>query len=147
MPALVGRVSTAIGNRFVGVHRVYLNGTDKAVAKLRLGRSDEPVVIRLWPDDAVEDRLAIAEGVETSLSAATLCRPVWSCLDAGQLSAFPVMRGIASITVFADNDPVGLRAAQECKARWLASGRDVLAVAPTRAGMDFNDLVREALDE
>jgi hypothetical protein len=143
MAALVGRVSTAAGNRFVGVHRVYLNGTDKAVAKLRLGRSDEPVCIRLWPDDAVESHLAIAEGIETALSAAGLRTPIWSCIDAGQLAQFPVLRGIASITVFADADPVGERAALECATRWRAAGREVLAVAPAQAGADFNDRARE----
>lgn len=144
-PAIVARVSTAVGNEFVGVHRIFLNGTDRAIAKLRLGGgSGAPVCVRLWPDDAVERFLAIAEGIETALAAAHIRTPIWAAIDAGQLQQFPVLPGVESLGIFADNDPVGLRAARDCMARWRAAGREVIAVAPSRAGDDFNNVIREA---
>lgn len=147
VPAIVARVSTAEGNQFAGVHRIFLNGTDRAIAKLRLGGCDAPVCIRLWPDDAVERSLAIAEGVETALAAAHIRTPIWAAIDAGQLQQFPVLPGVESLGIFADNDPVGLRAARDCLARWRAAGREVVAVAPSRVGADLNDVVREAQHE
>src|SRR5207244_351837 len=96
LPALVARVSTVIGNRTVGVHRVWIRaGERKAVAKMRLGGvekgSGEAVCIRLWPDDAVAVGLGIAEGVESALAAAQAFRPMWSTIDAGQMTCFPLL--------------------------------------------------------
>jgi putative DNA primase/helicase len=148
LPAVVCRVSTVLGNRGVGVHRLFLDplGSDRAVAKMRLGGCDEPVCIRLFPDDAVEYGLGIAEGVETALAAARLHRPVWATIDAGQMEQFPLIEGIETLTIFADHDPAGLRAARACAERWVDAERQVVAVAPARAGADANDLIREACD-
>jgi len=141
LPTLVARVSTAIGNRGVGVHRIFLdpNGGTKAIAKMRLGCSDEPVCIRLFPD--VEIGLAIAEGIETSLAVARVRTPVWSTIDAGGMERFPVLAGIDGLTVFADNDPRGLQAADACVQRWRAADRDATAIAPPTPGEDFNDFL------
>lgn len=146
LPAIVCRVSTVEGNRGVGVHRIFLDpvGSDRAVAKMRLGSSDDPVCIRLFADEDVVYGLAIAEGVETALAAAKLHSPVWSTIDSGQMAKFPVLAGIETLTIFADHDPAGLRAARECASRWCVAQRRVVAIAPARVGADANDLVREA---
>ena len=147
LPAIVARVSTVAGNRGVGIQRIFLDplGSDHAIAKMRLGGSDEPVCIRLCPDDAVTSSLAIAEGVETALAAAHLHSPIWSTIDAGGMARFPVLAGIESLTVFGDHDDAGIQAAGACMDRWLAAGRRVTGIAPRRPGADINDLVREAL--
>src|SRR5690606_13343210 len=74
-------------------------------------------VIRLWPDESVTTGLGIAEGIETALSAAHAFQPVWSVLDAGNLCIFPVLDGIESLTISADNDAAGLKAARACGQR------------------------------
>lgn len=147
LPAIVCRVSTVVGNRGIGVHRIFLDplGSDKAIAKLRLGGADEPVCIRLFPDDVVTTGLAIAEGVETALAAARLRSPIWSTIDCNQLAAFPVLPGIDTLTIYADHDDAGIRAAGECADRWTAAGRTVIGIAPARPGADLNDVVREAV--
>ena len=96
LPAIVCRVSTVVGNRSVGVHPLFLDplGSDRAVAKMRLGGCDEPVCIRLFHDEDVLYGLGIAEGVETALAAARLHRPVWATIDAGQMEQFPLIEGI-----------------------------------------------------
>ena len=146
--AIVCRVSTAIGNRGIGIHRLFLDpaGADRAIAKMRLGGCDEPVCIRLFADEDVTNSLAIAEGIETALSAAHLHAPVWSALDAGNLARFPVLPGIESLLIFADHDLVGLAAARTCAERWEGAGRRVTAVTTSKSGADINDVVREALD-
>lgn len=144
-PAIVARVSTARGNHFVGVHRIFLRpGSDRAIAKMRLGGADEPVVIRLWPDRAVHRDLHIAEGVETALAVGTVRTPVWAAIDAGQLSRFPPLPHVRALTIWADNDVrgVGQRAAEDCGAVWKGAGHAVRALVPESAGQDFADLVQ-----
>ena len=64
-------------------------------------------------------------------------------VDAGvELSA--INSGIESLGIFADNDPVGIRAARDCLARWQRAEREVVAVAPAEPGADLNDVVRGA---
>lgn len=59
LPALVCRVSTVSENKTVGIHRIFLDpaGGSRALAKMRLGRSDEPVCIRLFPAWGRRERL------------------------------------------------------------------------------------------
>ncbi len=45
-------------------------------------------VIRLWPDVEVTIGLALAEGIETALSAAIAFTPIWSTVDKDNLSDF-----------------------------------------------------------
>jgi hypothetical protein len=97
-------------------------------------------VIRLWPDDWVSRGLAIAEGIETALSLARGFVPVWCCIDAGNLAAFPVLTGIESLTVAVDHDPAGLKAYASVAGRWRESGREVRRLL-SAAGQDFNDWV------
>ena len=148
LPAIVCRVSTVEGNRSVGIHRIFLDpaGADRAIAKMRLGGCDEPVCIRLFADEEVTHSLAIAEGIETALSAARLHAPIWSTLDAGNLARFPVLPGIDNLVIFADHDEVGITSARTCAERWNAAGRHVTAVTANNRGADINDVVREAVD-
>jgi hypothetical protein len=144
-PALIGKVTTVQGEIFVGIHRVWFRpGVAKAAKKMRLGGSDQPVCIRLWPDDLVTTGLGIAEGIETALAAATMFRPMWSTIDAGQMASFPVLRGIESLTIFADNDAsgTGLKAAQTCATTWMKAGVQVRVLLPKILGEDANDVVR-----
>jgi hypothetical protein len=84
--------------------------------------------------------LAIGEGVETCLAAAHSMTPVWCLLDAGNLAAFPVLPGIESLTIFADADDAGMKAAVACAQRWAAHA-EVVTITPRQAGADIADLV------
>jgi hypothetical protein len=140
-PALVARVTTVSGNKAIGIHRIWFRpGEPKAIKKMRLGGCTEPVCIRLWSDDAVTLTLGIAEGVETALAAAQRFAPMWSTIDAGQMTKFPVVRGIESLTVFADHDQVGLAAAKAVGQRYRQAGVNANFLRPKRVGEDFNDV-------
>jgi phage/plasmid primase-like uncharacterized protein len=101
-------------------------------------------VIRLWPDEAVTTGLAIAEGIETALSLAHAFTPVWACIDAGNLAAFPVLPGIECLTIAADHDDAGIKAANTCAQRWADAGREVRIVMAPTPRMDINDIARQA---
>jgi hypothetical protein len=145
LPALVARVSTVIGNRTVGIHRIWFRpGETKAVKKMRLGGSDAPVCVRLWPDDNVEATLGIAEGIESALAAARAFKPMWSCIDAGGMTRFPLPPGLESLTIFRDNDIAGEKAGRAVWSRYMAAGINANLWKPTRPGEDINDVVRMA---
>ena len=149
-PCIIGRFTTALGNEPRGILRRPITG-EKAIALGPMGGC----VIRLWPDEAVEQGLVIGEGVETVLSAATrmvhrgtLLQPAWAACVANNIKNFPVLPGIEALTVLVDNDPpdrhgrrAGQDAAAECTARWSAAGREVIRLTPNAVDADFNDVV------
>jgi phage/plasmid primase-like uncharacterized protein len=144
-PAIVGRFTTALTNEPRGVWRRPLTGEKpKTLGPMAA------CVIRLWPDEAVEQGIVIGEGVETCLSAATrithrgtLLQPAWAACVANNLERFPVLSGIEALTILVDHDAsgTGQKAAAACTARWSAAGREVTRLTPKAAGADFNDLV------
>jgi phage/plasmid primase-like uncharacterized protein len=150
-PAIVGRFTTALGNEPRGIWRRPLTGEKPKTLGPMAG-----CVIRLWPDEAVEQGLVVGEGVETCLSAATrithrgtLLQPAWAACSAGNLERFPVLSGIEALTILVDHDHAdargrhaGQEAAAECAARWSAAGREVIRLTPKILGADFNDVVR-----
>lgn len=143
-PAMVALITDIITAEPCGVHRTALlpDGSGKAPpGKRMLGRA-AGAVVRLSADDCGTTGLALAEGIETALAAPF--RPVWAALSAGTMSAFQVLSGIEALTIFADHDPAGLSAANDCGARWHAAGREVTIVAPASVGADMADLAEAA---
>ncbi len=148
-PALVALVTDAVTNEPISLHRTWIQGDGRKaeVEPPRLllkGHRKAGGVIRLWPDEAVTQGLAIAEGVETALAAAHVQAPIWAAIDAGNLAQFPVLAGIGALTIFADHDDAGLGAGRECGRRWARAGREVCMVTPNKPKFDINDLTRAA---
>lgn len=146
-PALVALLTDATDSRIARtLHRTWIrrDGTKAPEAnppRLLLGRHRKAgAVCRLWPDDAVTHGLGVAEGVETALSLAHGFTPAWAAIDAGNLADFPLLAGIECLTVAADHDDAGLKAARACAARWHAAGREVRVVMPDAVGSDLNDV-------
>lgn len=137
VPAMVAAMTGAEVGKFAGIHRTRLNPKDKAM----LGPS-KGAVVRLSRDDEVTDGLHICEGIETGLRMLSVgIGPVWACLSAGGIAAFPVLSGIETLTIVADNDQngTGQDAARECGRRWRQAGREVRALTPPQTGTDFLD--------
>lgn len=148
-PAMVAPFRDIKSNTICGLHRTYLkvDGTGKiteGTARKMLGRS-KGAVVKLTPDDQVEQGLAIAEGIETALTVMQAGYPVWATGAANGIAEFPVLAGIECLTIFADPDPVGMVAAQVCAQRWHDAGAEARILTPTTgAGHDWNDFARAA---
>lgn len=146
-PGLIGTVTDVRTRETIGVHRTFLaaDGTGKApVEPDRMTLCNKQGgVIRLWPDEAVTYGLAVAEGIETASSLAHAFRPVWACIDAGNLAALPVLPAIETLLIGADNDPAGIKGANACAERWHAAGREVRIVMAPTEGADLNDVAQE----
>ena len=96
-------------------------------------------VIRLSLDEETTLGLGVAEGIETTIAVMQRLdwRPVWAATCAGAVAGFPVLRGIEAITVFADADPAGMRAAEACARRWSDAGREASIWTPAQG--DWRD--------
>jgi hypothetical protein len=146
-PTLCAKITDAVTNAPLSLHftRLAVDGRGKAGAEqdklLLAGHRKRGGVIRLWSDECVTYGLAVAEGVESALAAAHLHTPVWAAIDASNLAQFPVLPGVDALTIFADHDETGLRAARACARRWADAGREASLVIPTRSGADVADLV------
>lgn len=145
-PTLCAQITDGVTGRPLSLHFTRLArdgkrkaGTDRDKLLLR-GHRKRGGVIRLWPDEAVSYGLAVAEGIESALGAAHRYMPVWAAVDAGNLSALPVLAGIECLMIFADHDEAGTGAAQQCAARWRGAGREVHVWRPRTPGEDAADI-------
>ena len=143
-PALVALVTHAVTRAPLTLHRSWVrsDGRKAEIEPKRMllgGHAKRHGVIRLWPDESVTYGLAVAEGIETALSLAHAYSPVWSCVDAGNLAALPVLQGIETLVIGADHDAAGINAASRCADRWAITGVDVRVIAPATAKRDWND--------
>ena len=148
-PALVALVTDAVTVEPMTVHRTWIrsDGTKAPVEKPRLlwpGLPKLGGVVRLWPDSEVTMGLCVAEGIETALTAARAFGHAWSCIDAGNVAALPVLAGIEALTIVADHDPAGLAARDTCTKRWLAAGVEVHHWTAPNKGADLNDFAAAA---
>jgi hypothetical protein len=146
-PALVAAMRDVTTREIVGIHRTAIsddgNGKrpmpDGSSPKKMMGSAIGAAVVL---NRNVGTRLGIAEGIETALSAAMIFKmPVWSVLSVSGIKAFPVIHGIESLCVFADNDEAGMSAAEQCGCRYSDAGIDVDVRYPPLAGSDWNDFM------
>ena len=145
-PALVAGVQDSSG-RFLGVQRTYLaaDGSGKAAvdpARASLG-SLAGGAVRLA--ESVDGRLLLGEGIETTAAAVLVLDwqgGAWATLGTSGLRAVELPEHVRDVTIVADRDAGGLRAAAVLAARLEAEGRRIEIRAPSRG--DFADWLNEA---
>ena len=143
-PAMVALVQSA-DETPLAVHRTYLTQQGSKADVYPVKASLGPIwggAIRL---QQAETDLIVGEGIETAASAGVLLGlPAWAALSAGNLAAGLILPiDIRSITIAADADGPGRKAALDAAARWRREGRAVRIATPDRPGRDFNDLLQE----
>lgn len=142
-PAMVALVTRGIDDVPIAIHRTFLacNGIGKAPiepAKMMLGPCRGGAV-RLAE---AGDDLMVGEGIETCLAAIqATARPAWAALSTAGLRALDLPDGIRDVTVLADGDEPGEKAAQDTATRWHRDGRRTRIARPPW-GFDFNDVLQ-----
>lgn len=152
-PAMVALFRNVVTGEPQSIHRTALkpDGSGKAVlpdggqAKRMLGTA-KGAAIMLSPSDDVTTGLGIAEGIETALTliACAGWRPVWAVGSSSNVTEFPVLAGVDELTIFADHDEAGQRAAEACADRWQSARRAWSILTPRPIGADWNDVPRAA---
>jgi len=149
--ALLVAVNDAASGLIRAVQRILLNpdGTprlraDGSKMKLALGPIAGRAVRFGWHPDP-DGRWALAEGVETALAAAMLLGvPCWASLGAANMPRIAPPAWARHVTVVADHDDAGLRAALEAARRLRERGLQVRIVTPEAAKADAADVLKEA---
>lgn len=148
-PAMIG-VVTNPANQIVTLHRTYLteDGRKAEVSdpkKLMAVAGDtKGASIKLGKPETLPNEhvfLGIAEGIETALSAGQLFDiPVWACVSADGMSKFhpPIKPSITHLTIYADNDPAGIKAGNQVGKRLAGEGLRCVISTPLH-GADWND--------
>lgn len=146
-PVLIAKIQAPDGTP-VGLHHTFLTpeGRKAPVPKPRKVRALysgalRGAAIRLYP---AQDRLALAEGIETALSLRVVWPeyPVWSCISASGLAGIQIPSGVAEVLIIADADPVGRHAAEKLADRLTAEGHTARILMPDTG--DLNDFFRSA---
>jgi len=125
-------------------HRTYLNDrggkADVSSPRKLLGRMPTGAAVRLAP---YQDKLGIAEGIETSLAASILFgMPVWAATNAALLQNWTPPRSLRSVTIFGDNDAgaTGQAAAYILAQRLKTGGISATVELPAHADQDWADV-------
>jgi putative DNA primase/helicase len=143
-PALLALLCDARTGEPCGIVNIHLRpyGSDRLRdrrGKTITGRARAAVVM-LSAFDEPTAGLVLCEGVETGIAVfQSGLRPIWACGGAGTLASFPALGGIEALTIAADADDPGCRAAAAVAVRYRAAGREA-AIVPPPVG-DWADLV------
>lgn len=141
-PAMVAALRCIRTGEITGIHRTALTPDGAKLGRKMLGTATGAAIM-LDAEDAVTTGLAIGEGIETCLAARQLgIRPTWALGSVGAIAEFPVLDGIETLTVLAENDTTGAseRACQKVGTRWIAAGRTADSITP-KTGTDLADVV------
>jgi putative DNA primase/helicase len=143
VPAMIALMRDIVTGEPTGIHRTALEDDGSAKrslppdtpTKMMMGRCKRAAVM-LSPSSHY---LGIAEGIETALSAQRrFGTPVWACLSAGGIAGFPAINGLNHLTIFADHDAVGIKAAKTCAARYKDRSMNGEIKYPPVLGTDWN---------
>jgi hypothetical protein len=141
--ALIAIYRNVITDKVMAISRRPLMRDGRSLSKpISLGPA-RGCAIKLNADEEVNYGLHLAEGVTSALAAAVLgMMPIWATGGTGNMRTFPVLGGVDSLTIIADNDEsgAGQGAANEVFDRWKSAGREVWTVMPDAVGADIADV-------
>lgn len=149
VPAMVALMRDAKTCGARAIHRTYLTidgqkakRTPDDPAKEMLGAAGGAAIM-LSPSADVSTGLFITEGIENGIASILGgWSPAWALGSAGAVAKFPVLAGVETLSIIADADQAGRRAARECADRWLAADREVQMIEPRTEKADWNDVFR-----
>lgn len=140
VPAMVGALRDVRSGQIVGVHRTHLSADGRRLSRKVFGSAGNAAIM-LDPNEAVGTGLTVGEGIETCLAARQMgLGPVWALYSTSNLAALPVLSGIETLNVLAENDPNGAsaKAVEAVAMRWHEAERHVDILTP-KSGRDMND--------
>jgi DNA primase len=146
---IIARHDPANGDHVAGIQRIYLTEDAQKCpgeAKFSLGKikNGRARLINVFP----LERLIIAEGVESALSAHRMIGDSdWGCwcMCGPFPKEMPLPDTVTEVLLFADNDENNCSQSKAAAlAEWIQStGRTVDVLVPERAGADANDMLRK----
>jgi putative DNA primase/helicase len=140
MPGMVCLLRNIQTDEPTGIHRTFLDRKTAAKVDRKMLGVAKGAAVKI--DTDIQSSLTVGEGVETVLSArAAGFGPVWALGSSGAVKAFPVLAGLAELTLLEENDPTSRRDVKTCAKRYLEARRPV-NILTSHVGNDFNDAWR-----
>jgi hypothetical protein len=139
IPCLIAPFRSLDDDEIVAVHRIRVDQPElwPKTSRRMLG----PVHRAAIKLGAATDKLSIGEGLETCIAAQQLgLGTAWALGSVGAISFFPVIEGVAELTILAEAGEPSNRATSICGRRWRHAGRRVF-VSRSKIGSDHNDLL------
>lgn len=142
--AMVAAIQAPDG-RCIALHQTYLTPEGKkadvpSVKKwTSTAGSAKGAAVKLFAPDT---RLAIGEGIETTLAIHTANGwPVWAGVSAWGLEHIELPGEVVEVLICADHDEAGQKAAEKLASRLIAEGRTVRLLVPSEPGTDWLDVL------
>jgi putative DNA primase/helicase len=135
---MLALMRSVVTNQPVAVHRTFITERATKTHRKFLGPS-RGTAVKLAP---ASDTLVIAEGLETALAASGAgMSSVWAVGSSGGIGALPVLPGITTLVILAENDSgASHKAVSLCRRAWSRAGRGRLFVVTPIADKDFADV-------
>jgi len=135
VPALIAAFRSIDDGTVTAIQRVALDTAGAKIGRRMLGLMHRAAIML----DPIGPELAIGEGIESCMAARELgIRPTWALGSTGGISGFPILNGIARLTILGETDQASADAIHFCGRRWRKAGRRVRIVMPD-IGSDLND--------
>ena len=147
-PALLARMVDLAGPKVAGLHRTFLtpDGRKADIDPVRMSFGDlNGFAVRLG---GVQERLGIAEGIETAICAGKLFgAPCWAALSANGMKTWEPPPEVRCVLICGDNDAsyTGQEAAYALAHRLTRQGISVEVHLPQLVGTDFADVQMEGV--
>jgi DNA polymerase I len=144
-PCLIALFRDVETNEAAGIQRIALTAKAEKIDRMMLGSWPSQRAIKLRPNG---DNLLIGEGIETTIAGEMKVgwrSALWALGSAAAIGQLPVITDVKQLGVLVDREHsgVGEEASRRCATRWRYADRKVVVLMPQRAGVDFNDLVKE----
>jgi putative DNA primase/helicase len=142
IPCMVAAFRSLDDNIITAVHRIRLDRPERWPKTER--RMFGPVQRAAVQLGAANNHLAIGEGIETCMAAMQLGveTSAWALGSAGAISFFPVVDGVAELTILGEAGSASDRAVKICGRRWRRASRRVFVSRP-KQGSDHNDVLMQ----
>jgi putative DNA primase/helicase len=138
-PAVVIAMRSVTTNAVVAIQRIFLTRQGRKDGKGMMLGSAGGAAMKL--QHLQDGTLHICEGLETGLSLLAMdYGPVWAVGSTANMQSFPALASVNKLTIWADHDDAGLKAAETCKQRWKATRKEVKVLKPMVSRRDANDV-------
>jgi hypothetical protein len=141
VPAMIVAMRSIETDELTAIQRTWLSPEGKKVDRRMLGVA-AGAAVKLDADRRVTNHLHVGEGVESCMSAQQMdLKPTWALGSSNAVAAFPVLDGIETLMILAEEDESSDRATEICGTRWYDADRTVSIIRSTH-GNDLNDALQ-----
>jgi putative DNA primase/helicase len=140
-PAIVVAMRSITTNAVVAVQRIFLTKQARKDGKGMMLGGVSGAAMKL--QHLQNHSLHICEGLETGLACIAMDKgPIWAVGSTANMQSFPTIASVDHLTIWADHDDAGMKAAKACEDRWLKAGKLVSPFTTAVRDRDMADVWR-----